>query len=84
MGYSRHVRWFVSWGRGLPSHVETHDLVHKITKTLMTVGVWLYCVKMLIGALHYSTGSERGLDVGFSLCAVPTSYSCLSILGVEL
>jgi len=26
---------------------------------------------MLNGALHYSTGTERGLDVGFSLCAAP-------------
>jgi len=30
-----------------------------------------YTVKMLNGALHYSTGSENSLDVGFSSCAVP-------------
>src|SRR5882724_7757063 len=31
-------------------------------------------VKMLNGALHYSTRTERSLNIGFSLCAVPTSY----------
>ena len=36
-------------------------------------------VKMLNSALHYSTGAERGSDMGFSLCAVPTSYFHLSI-----
>jgi len=40
------------------------------------------CVKMLNGALHYSTGTERGLDIGFSSCTAPTLYSCLSISGV--
>ena len=34
------------------------------------------------GAQHYSTRTERGSDIGFSSCTVPTSYSCLSILGV--
>jgi len=34
------------------------------------------------GVLHYLTGTERGLDIGFSSCAEPTSYSCLSISGV--
>ena len=29
------------------------------------------CVKMLNGALHYSTGTERGSDVGFSSCTAP-------------
>jgi len=36
---------------------------------------------MLNGALHYSTGTKRGSDIGFSSCAAPTSYSCLSISG---
>jgi len=39
------------------------------------------CVTLLNGALHYSTGTKRGLDIGFSSCAAPTSYSCLSISG---
>src|SRR5882724_8827670 len=40
------------------------------------------CVTLLNGALHYSTGTKRGLDIGFSLCAVPTLHSCPSISGV--
>src|SRR5882724_3313604 len=39
-------------------------------------------VKMLNSALHYSTITERRSDIGFRLCAAPTSYSCLSISGV--
>jgi len=38
-------------------------------------------VKMLNGVLHYSTGTERSSDVGFSSCTVPTLYSCLRISG---
>ena len=38
-------------------------------------------VKMLNVALHYSTGTERSLDIGFSSCAAPTLYSCPSISG---
>ena len=41
-----------------------------------------YTAKMLNGALHYSTRVKRGLDIGFSLCAAPTSYFCPSISGV--
>jgi len=26
---------------------------------------------MLFSALHYSTGAERGLDIGFSSCTAP-------------
>ena len=33
-------------------------------------------------ALHYLTRSKRGLDIGFSSCAAPTSCSCPSISGV--
>ena len=33
-------------------------------------------ILLLNGALHYSTGAKRGLDVGFSSCTAPTSYSC--------
>ena len=40
-----------------------------------------YTVKMLNSAVHYSLGTERGSDVGFSSCTVPTSYSCLRISG---
>src|SRR5882724_5099078 len=33
------------------------------------------------GVLHYLTRTERGLDIGFSSCTAPTSYSCPSISG---
>jgi len=40
-------------------------------------------VMMLNGTLHYSTWNQRGLDIGFSSCAVPNYLIlCPSILDV--
>ena len=39
-------------------------------------------VKMLNGALHYSTGTKRDSDIGFSSSTAPISYSCPGNSGV--